>query len=521
VAENDDGLSLTDALTFAFDFFLEQGKETLGATVDAQVQRTGDSLQRWFDDSINRFQTWIHENLTLPLVESDLIPAEMRDDVRRFTQVPTPASLIPALFFALMGGGAQAKSWLEIFGELHARGIRERHPIHVPGIGDLTQLERLGIITRGDAEETALLNGVSRSWYETLYKGQLVYPQPADVRTLFLREQITEHEHDALLVNLGWSPQAIEAHKVGYRIIPGPSDLIRMAVKEAFRDDFAESWGTDEDFPEEFATWFRRAGGTDFWAQKLWRAHWELPSLTMGFEMLHRGVIDRKQLAFLMRAQDVMPGWREPLLNISYRPYTRVDVRRMYGIGVLGRSDVKRAYLDLGFNEEKAENMTEFTVRYEAGPEKDLTKSEVLRGFREKIFTQSETSALLVNAGYSPGEAHYLITLEQLREFQEIEKLQVDQIKTLYLRRTIADGDVIARLGELGWSGARIDAHLDRLRLQRLERSELPSREDWLRWFKLGMVKEDQVKNELWNLGYDWPHAQLYIDEVKLAAGIA
>jgi len=38
-------------------------------------------------------------------------------------------------------------------------------------------------------------------------------------------------------------------------MIPGPGDLIRMAVREAWRDDVAAEWGYDADFPAEFAEW--------------------------------------------------------------------------------------------------------------------------------------------------------------------------------------------------------------------------------------------------------------------------
>ena len=51
--------------------------------------------------------------------------------------------------------------------------------------------------------------------------------------------------------------------------------------------------------------------------------------------MLHRGVIDTAELDMLLRAQDVMPFWRDRLTAIAYRPLTRVDVRRMYKQGVL------------------------------------------------------------------------------------------------------------------------------------------------------------------------------------------
>ena len=126
------------------------------------------------------------------------------------------------------------------------------------------------------------------------------------------------------------------------------------------------------------------------WAQYYWYSHWVLPGTTQGYEMMHRGIISQGELQTLLRVSDIPSFWREKLMEMSYKPYTRVDVRRMYGLGVLDESGVKRSYLDLGYNDEKAEAMTQFTILYEAGDDadiltqyKDLTKAMVLQAFKK------------------------------------------------------------------------------------------------------------------------------------------
>ncbi|GAI69295.1 unnamed protein product, partial [marine sediment metagenome] len=84
-------------------------------------------------------------------------------------------------------------------------------------------------------------------------------------------------------------------------------------------------------------------------------------SILQGFEMLHRDVITPEQLNSLFMATDIMPWWREKLQAISYSPLTRVDVRRVFKMGIIDREQVYRTYLDLGYNEEKAEWLTSFT----------------------------------------------------------------------------------------------------------------------------------------------------------------
>jgi len=144
--------------------------------------------------------------------------------------------------------------------------------------------------------------------------------------------------------------------------LPGPSDLVRMAVREAWRDDVAARWGYDADMPLHFAEQMQRLGDTENWARLYWRAHWELPSVTLGTEMLHRGALSLEEFDELLRISDIPAEWRRRITQIAYRPYTRVDTRRMYRAGVLDETGVYQTYRDLGYDHEHALGMMEFTI---------------------------------------------------------------------------------------------------------------------------------------------------------------
>jgi hypothetical protein len=191
-----------------------------------------------------------------------------------------------------------------------------------------------------------------------------------------------------------------------------------MAVREAFTPDIAQKFGQYEDFPKEMAVWAKQQGLAEEWAQRYWAAHWELPSAEMGFEMLHRGVISEDELKMLLRALDVMPFWREKLIKLSYAPYTRVDVRRMYQLGVLSKDDVMRTYRDLGYDEEHARNLTEFTVRYYASETEDeledirkLTREVYTQAYQRGIITRNEALVRIVDLGYAKDDAELLLKL--------------------------------------------------------------------------------------------------------------
>jgi len=202
------------------------------------------------------------------------------------------------------------------------------------------------------------------------------------------------------------------------RWIPGAQDLIRMAVREAWQDKVATAFGYDEEYPAEFGEWLTKQGGSTEWAKRYWRAHWDLPSPLMGYDMLHRGVIDRDTLETLLRVADYPRFWRDAMIAISYQPLTRVDVRRMYGLGVLDRAGVKNAYLQLGYDDTNAERMAEFTVRYEdlhgeSKPEKyrELTQAQVIKAYSRGLFTRQEAVDSLKTLRYTDEDIEFFLNM--------------------------------------------------------------------------------------------------------------
>ena len=140
--------------------------------------------------------------------------------------------------------------------------------------------------------------------------------------------------------------------------IPPISDLISMSVRDVFDAEAVSLGRLFDNLPQEFVKWGQTQGFSRDWLEKYWGAHWRIPSALRGFEMLHRGVIDDAELDILLRALDIAPGWRDKMKAISFKVVGRVDTRRFYAMGVWDRDQVKRSYLDQGFDEQTAEWQT-------------------------------------------------------------------------------------------------------------------------------------------------------------------
>ena len=216
-----------------------------------------------------------------------------------------------------------------------------------------------------------------------------------DIIDLYLRGEIAEDEVRRLMEAAGIDNTTELYLKILAKRIPGISDVIRMAVRGAFTPEISDKFGLGEGFPDKVAELAAKTGIDAELAAWYWAAHWDLPSIGEGFEMLHRGLIKEEDLDQLLEAQAVMPHWRENLKVLAHNPLTRVDLRRMYQLGIIGLDVVLDGYKKLGYDDTNAARLTEFCKRY-YGVEDDTqtvtdlnyTKAEILSGYQKKVITQ-------------------------------------------------------------------------------------------------------------------------------------
>lgn len=329
-----------------------------------------------------------------------------------------------------------------------------------------------------------------------------------DLSTLLLREKMGEAEFDAELAKRGYKSDEIAKLKELQKVIPGLGDIIRMAVREAFTPEVVRRFQLHAELPGEMVEWAKKQGLSPEWAEAYWVAHWELPSLSMGFEMLHRGEIDEGEMKMLIKAHDVSPFWRDKLLAISYSPYTRVDVRRMHAAGVLDEKGVYRNYRDLGYDHEKAQKMTEFTVAYNTQTERDLTKSDALHGLKIGYFNPEEAHALIMSLGYSAEEADYYISKVLYDLWQDEINEQVKYLRQQYVRSLISQNQVYSELGRLNLPADQINRYIRTWDVERQAKTRTLTSTKLEQLRKAGVIDDGQYETEMAGLGYK----QQYID---------
>ncbi len=375
--------------------------------------------------------------------------------------------------------------------------------------GEVRSLYWWGTITREQAIEYLKRAGYTEQDAARTLDTSWATPDIATIREGYLRGKFTEEEVDTLLARAGIREEERDAIKSLFWVLPTVSDLIRMAVREVFTPEIRERFGLDEDYPEAFDHYAKQVGLAPEWARAYWAAHWELPSLQMGYEMLHRGVITREELELLLRAQDVMPFWRDKLIAISYSPFTRVDIRRMYQVGVLSKEDVFRAYKDIGYDDWHAQKLTEFTLMGAAEEERDLTKTDILGGYRERMISREEAVSALVKMGYDEEEANFYLDREDYKAEKERRDTITKIWKELYITRRVSQNDVIRALSEINLPASQIDNLISTWDAEREAQLRTPTLSDLRRYYKKGIIDETTFRQELEVLGFspryiDW-----------------
>jgi len=379
-------------------------------------------------------------------------------------------------------------------------------------------LVRAMIIDPGRATENRAhlkKHGYSDEHIDNIILAQYRTVDEGTLRMLYLRGIIDESRLYERMRELGYTDTRIREIVQTWEVIPGPQDLFTMVAKEAFEPDIYTRLGLADEFPTEQVEWLEKQGISRAWAEKFWIAHWDQPSIGQGFEMLHRGVINLDELDLLFRAVEIPSYWRDRLTQIAYSPYTRVDVRRMHDLGILSDEDLVRAYLDLGYDAEKALNMANFTIRYNASHEKELTRSSILESFREGLISRSEASGLLTDQGYSDHLADYYLTLEEYGQAKDTQKQIIDNIRDEYLlniRSATAARDDLLRLG---LQGDKVTALVDSWSLDRFKYQVLPSKGEIDRFLVKGIIDENHWREIMSRHGYTPEHIGWYLEDLR------
>jgi len=384
------------------------------------------------------------------------------------------------------------------------------------GAGDIVELYRRGVLKEGPAIERLRKWGYDEDTAtEILEVGRPLTGVP-QILALYYRGELTPEEFTDRLSQYGYSEDQVEEMEKLSHLIPPPPDLISMAVREAFHPQIVQDYQYLSEYPPEFGEWMEKQGYDREWAEKYWVAHWRLPSLSMAYEMYHRDIIKEGDLERLFATSDIAPFWRPKLLEAAYRPLTRVDVRRMYQLDVLGREAVFKSYEALGYSPENAELMTQFTEKYSGTEDRASTRADILKAYAIGVFSSSEAVEELKVINYSQEWAEFYVSYENYKRSTELLDTEMDIMEDQYVDGMITRSDVFTQLGEWNLPSTQVENYLEMWDIKKRRKVVIPSVGQLERHLKLGVIDEGTYRTLLERRHYESDTVGRFLQEIRL-----
>ncbi len=284
-------------------------------------------------------------------------------------------------------------------------------------------------------------------------KVRTTLPDPLAAIQMSRHGYITKAQKEDILGKYGYRTEYADALEKLSEYYPNAQDFITFAVRDTFKPEIVEKYGYDKEYPSDIDPFVIRSGMSVEWMHHFWRAHWQLPSPQMGYEMMHRDIIKKDELETLLRIGDMAPWWIDKVIGISYSPYTRVDTRRLFVDGVIDRAKVLRNYKDIGYDEEHAENLTEWTCKglsdEKKAATKDLTEAKIMKAYEYGEYDTAQTTVFLKALGYNDEEAALIISIRDYEiTFDELDQ-EWKVIKAKYLAGLLNDDTAVNEMERL------------------------------------------------------------------------
>jgi len=318
---------------------------------------------------------------------------------------------------------------------------------------------------------------------------------------------------------------------------PSPTDFIRFAVRDVFTSDAKIQEALSAEFPEDIVPYAEKAGMRRDVLMWYWKAHWELPSPTQVYEMLHRlnpDVLAVRKNAYkemgldasklettiktvedYLRQADYDTRWRQRLLAISYAPLTRVDLRRIYELGLIDDDELLARLMEIGYTKKDAKLMLEFYKTFRQEEAREWTKTEIKYLLYYGLINDTEAKVLLERLGYSEEDAKMLIDLWRVKLAEKDMRETQKFVRDAYALGEITREEAEKMLREAGLSKEVIAVVLDKEDKRRLSSQKLPSASTVVKWLKNGIITEDKAREILRKINVAEEYIDYYIAEGK------
>lgn len=411
---------------------------------------------------------------------------------------------------------------------------------HIPSTQELTAAWARGWLEPEEWDYGVKLNGDCLPWQKKLRELARVRIGITDAYRLWKLDKIDSDEFKRALIEQGvdWErDQGFWGDAV--QQYPGMQDLVRMMMRDVEDPAVIERFKLDAEFDDKWTgtlkQWGAAQGVPDDVALRYWRAHWQAPSPQQIFEWVHRlrgddrdpndpfaqVTVTLDDARKFLQIADYVPGLIDAYVATSYRPFTRVDIRRMWRVGVFTtKAEVRRAYRDLGSDQGHAEKLADFTVKTEAAARaKFLGKTgeaDVTRALVRGLISEDEARTLYQEAGLEAEQTEARIKAAGIRADIDDRNRVRESLRKRFFMGEFTAGQL---QGELSAAGVPTDtvSRLARVwQAERNARQKHPTIDMLCKWWMRNLITLDDFFTRVRNLNYPERDALLVVQNCQI-----
>lgn len=383
-----------------------------------------------------------------------------------------------------------------------------------------------GVISIEYLRDTLKMHGLSPSATDILVANKQSHFSALDAINMYRRGIIDYDKYTRILKRSGWAIDDFNDLVKLTQYMPSPQDLITFAVRDVYTPETIEEYELYKDIPQKYLDEASKVGLTEDFAKKYWGIHWQLPARTQVEEMLHRKVLKPdgtpftpEDFATFLRVNDVSPYWRNMLEQISYRPLTRTDVRRMFELNVMDKAAVTKAFEDEGYSPENAKLMTDFTIVHDSPETTGLTRSNLMNEFVRGSISLDELEEMFREIGIIGRAAEYWKLIAQYNKAEYETQKIIDRYTQAYLTGSTDLDTIRAKLNQNDLPPAYVDKILADLLERKIAERKVPAVDTLLRWLENGVIDNKGFHGRMRLLGYNDEDILNYLTEVTVKTG--
>jgi len=489
----------------------EYDNRTLGLKIWLGIDRQGSAPPESYK-VINTFAADIERSTELH--------AEIKEEFDDFSKQP----LLMAGFLHLWGtiqlASAKWGAWSRAVGALRSRRVNADIR---PDLLDARTLTDYLWRFPGDGADTARLiddTGLSNDQQVMLLRLARQYPSLGEILALRNRDELNDGEAIQMMIEQG--VDAADASSLltlrWYR--PSAQEITSLAGREAYEEDQIDEFGLADGLPERAVEEGRLSGVPRDIIRQNWVAHWQNPSLSQVFQMIHRKAKrpggrtwEPADLDEYLKLADINPWWRESLVDITYTPISRVDIRRFYARGIIETfKEVEDRYEALGYSPADATVLAQFAQRERDTFGRDLSRTQLERLYRLGGITPDELKTRFLLLDYDDTEATYIVDLLIASIAGDRLESDIERVRLDYVTRDSDEGEVSRDLTTLGLVTEAVTAYVDLWRNERVTERQLPTKAELVKWLDATQISVGYFEETMRLRGYTDYDIGLYRD---------